>query len=451
MIEDNYRQIYSWAKILEKIVANITPDIAQECADFCFAAIQFNLAMMQGGREKMLVPKFAKTLEYVKHVKSGGIQNIPSTEKDNFEQLFVWTEILDDIAENLEFDILNECESFCAAIIKAGIAKIQSDQERALARKFTEVIEKIQSYNPYIAYPAPVCKNRSTAAFDDPRHDQSEIIAQKLHYMRHCLGRIQHVYNRSDDAYEKSCRIYKAFMPKTITSIGKIRIGGQGDGGYVMPDLDYAKKKVKIAYSFGVSSSSPWDSQMANLGYDVFQYDGTIDAPPERHPNLHFYRYNISAEANPPENQRNIRHILTEHGHFGKNIILQCDIEGFEWEMFKTMNENEMEQFEMIIVEFHGLADLNRFDYHLNILEKINRTHQAVHVHCNNAGASLFLQGLRLLPSIWEVTYVRKTDYIFTDCHETFPSIYDMPNIPQYPDIFLGKFNNDIGTSVEHV
>ena len=152
MIKDNYRQVYSWTKILEKIVENITPDIAKECVDFCFAAIRFNIARMQSDRERALVPKFAKTLEYVKQVKSGGVPTISYAKKDNYEQLFVWTETLDDIAKNLELDILKECESFCVAIIKANIAKMQSDQERTLAYKFMEIIEKIQSYNPYIAH-----------------------------------------------------------------------------------------------------------------------------------------------------------------------------------------------------------------------------------------------------------------------------------------------------------
>ena len=75
LAEDNYKHIYSWTIILEKIVANITPDIAKECADFCFAAIQFNIRNMQSDREKTLASKFAKILEYVKQIKSGNVQN----------------------------------------------------------------------------------------------------------------------------------------------------------------------------------------------------------------------------------------------------------------------------------------------------------------------------------------------------------------------------------------
>ena len=153
MVEDNYRQIYSWAKILERIVANTTPDIAKKSADFCFFIIQYNIRSMQSDRAKTLLQKFTKILEYVKQVKSENVQNIPFTVKDNYELLFTWTEILESISENLDLDILDEFKSFCAVVIKASVAKMQSDQERMLARKFTEVIEKIELYNPYIICP----------------------------------------------------------------------------------------------------------------------------------------------------------------------------------------------------------------------------------------------------------------------------------------------------------
>ena len=676
MANDRYRPILAWAKILEKVIANVTPDIAKECADFCLAAIQFNVGSMQSDREKTLVPKFAKALEYVKSVKSGNVQSIMNRPaKDNYEQLLTWTKILDEISQNLELEILPHCTGFCAAIINASIVKMTNDREKEFAQKFHEVIEKIESYNPYVTYPVindhvqdiiekaeppipkiihycwlsndpipeklqqcmkswreklpdyefmlwnfdrfdinsspwvkqafdnkkyafaadyirfyavynyggiyldmdvevvksfndllftdcmiaredynkrirleggcfgavkghpfikqclefyrnrnfnpdrmdmyqipdmmgavlaarfndtitvftpdyftaksfltgiiantdnthaihhftgtwlpieatlrnqerwkyyqsvtsqkeSVCRNRSIAILDDPRHEQFDIITRKLYY----ISQVQHIYNLSDDAYEKAARIYEAFTPKSIAGVGKIRIGGQGDGGYVMPDLDYSNRKDKIAYSFGVSNYSPWDTQMANMGYDVFQYDGTIDAPPERHPCLHFYRNNISAKLNPPQNERNIRQIISEHGHWNKSIILQCDIEGAEWEVFAAMNDEEFNQFEQIIVEFHNLADLNKFDYHLSILEKINRTYQPVHVHCNNWGGSLILKGLRLLPDVWEITYVRKTDWQFIDCVETFPGRYDKPNNYHYSDIFLGKFSDE--------
>ena len=440
---DNFKKVASWAKILEKIIANITPDTANACADFCLTVARFNIGMMQGLREKALLPKYTELLKNIKPVVEGNIREFAPA-KDNYEQLLAWTKILDEIIENLDISIFESCKVFFAAIIKNCITKMQSDSERDLASKFKDIIEKIEGYKPIVHFSTSrrVSVSDKATALDDPRHEQSVIITQKLYYMRYCASRVRHVFNLSDEAYEHARCIYEAFTPKSIVGVGKIRIGGLGDGGYVMPDLDYADRKDKIAYSFGVSDYSPWDMQMAKMGYDVFQYDGTIAVPPEEHPRMHYYRYNISAQPDPPQNERNIRQIIFEHGHSDKNIILQCDIEGAEWEMFAAMNDEEILRFDQIIVEFHYIADLNNFDYHLDILEKINRTHQAVHIHCNNYGASVILHGFRLLPDVWEVTYVRKTDWEFIDCNETFPGQYDTPNNQMHADIFLGKFSD---------
>lgn len=69
-----------------------------------------------------------------------------------------------------------------------------------------------------------------------------------------------------------------------------IRIGGENDGGYVMwkPLSDN-----NIAYSFGISDDVSWDLQMVNLGYEVYQYDHTIDALPIQNKHFHYKKIGI--------------------------------------------------------------------------------------------------------------------------------------------------------------
>ena len=152
MTNENYKQILAWTKILEKIVANIAPEIAKECADFCYAVIQFNISMMQSDQEKTLVRKYAKVLECIKPVLRGDILNINPPFKDNYKQLSTWAEILDDIYENLNFDVVKICKDFCSVIIKHCIPQMRSERERSLARKFEEIIKKTDSWSPYVVY-----------------------------------------------------------------------------------------------------------------------------------------------------------------------------------------------------------------------------------------------------------------------------------------------------------
>ena len=150
---DNYKQIHAWAKILGKIVENITPETAKECAGFCYIVISFNISRIQSDREKTLVPEYANILEDIKPVMYGDIRNIKTPLKDNYEQLSAWAEILDGISENLDLEIKDICKKFCTSIIKNECtAKIKDNRERSFASKFEHIVKKLESYNPYVIY-----------------------------------------------------------------------------------------------------------------------------------------------------------------------------------------------------------------------------------------------------------------------------------------------------------
>jgi len=291
--------------------------------------------------------------------------------------------------------------------------------------------------------------------FDDPRHNRGKIIKDKIRYIYGFLEftlpywpkssharLIQFDLSTEMEAYGR--RLFQTLEPMSLVGAGKTRIGDKGDGGYVVPDIDYRKTKTqdKIAYSFGVAGNAPWDMQMAKWGWDVFQYDGTIDVPPELHPRLHFYRLNISGLENPPPDQINVSQIIKKHGHEGKSIILQCDIEGSEWEMLKSMSEENLLQFEQIILEIHWFYFDKELDSKIAILEKLNKTHQCIHLHANNLGPVIFVKKFRMIPWSLEVTYVRRKDWKFKPCYETFPGRLDYPNTGLYPDIFIGRFHH---------
>lgn len=99
-------------------------------------------------------------------------------------------------------------------------------------------------------------------------------------------------------------RMMRFITPMAVTGLPKVRIGGPGDGGYVMLEPGCNG----VACSLGVSDSSPWDLDMAMKGFNVYQYDGTIKDSPDKHPLIHFLPYNIGLK--PWE--RNISEVLME-------------------------------------------------------------------------------------------------------------------------------------------
>ncbi|MDR3175285.1 MAG: hypothetical protein LBU06_01955 [Desulfovibrio sp.] len=245
--------------------------------------------------------------------------------------------------------------------------------------------------------------------------------------------------NVEEESYVKEIlKLIKPMMAVTSLSPGKIRIGENRDGGYVMLNPGF---QGGVAYSFGVSSHSPWDDEMAARGFHVFQYDGTMQ-PPQAKPNLHFHPYNITGDRDPQPDCKNIENIISDLGHEKENnIILQIDIENAEWDFFAAISEKTLSKFSQIIVEFHRLTDFghNIRQKHLDVLKKICITHQSIHYHINNYGNVAVFSSCNIGYAI-EVTYVRRQGNNFMPDYGEYP-VYalDYPDNPMLPDIYIGN------------
>ena len=252
------------------------------------------------------------------------------------------------------------------------------------------------------------------------------------------------------DFSKESCKnaqdVFALLKPMDVFGKKKVRLGAEHDGGYITIEPEQRKKNDGIAYSFGISTYDPWSLAMAERGYNVFQYDGTVENSPYNNSMIRFFQYMVTGSSSPKPNEKNIKQIFEDHGHSGKNIFLNIDIEGSEWDFFEMITREEMQQFEQIIVEFHELLlDDGKLPKKIEILKKLNETHQCIHLHANNGACPdlvTILPGFRQFPALMEVTYIRKDpDYKFTECFDEFPGQLDSPNDPFFPDLYLGVLN----------
>ncbi len=223
-----------------------------------------------------------------------------------------------------------------------------------------------------------------------------------------------------------------------------VRIGGNIDGGYVMlpppPPLSSIQPK---AISLGVSDYSPWDLAMANMGYQVLQYDASIQQSPDIHPNIIFHKKFVGTA--PDHQTITFEQIMHEYS-FDKNVhnILQIDIEGAEWAIFEQIDFNMLEQyFAQIILEFHNCdprASLQT-QQHIAILEKFCHAFQPIHLHYNPYGLNFYIKD-NFFASVFEVSYVRKdllpNNFTLRDTCGDIPEL-DYPNgdgLPNLPITF---------------
>ncbi|MBR0278402.1 MAG: FkbM family methyltransferase [Synergistaceae bacterium] len=221
-----------------------------------------------------------------------------------------------------------------------------------------------------------------------------------------------------------------------------IRIGRDYDGGYIMLD-DF--EPGGIAYSFGISGDVSWDKDMALRGYDVFMYDHTIDGLPEENTRFHWSKLGIADGVTHDDRLKTLEELISRNGHEGKrDMILKMDVEGAEWGFLESVKPETLSQFSQMTFELHNMIKLADHERVLNILRKINETHQLVHLHANNVSSYVTIGG-RNFAALFEVSYVLRDKYKFSSEYDVkLPLKIDMPNITGWPEIELGYWNRKL-------
>lgn len=212
----------------------------------------------------------------------------------------------------------------------------------------------------------------------------------------------------------------------------KIRIGNNGDGGYVLYNIDNYDGYIGC----GIGEICEFDIDLLNKYNNLsgFCFDMTINKLPINFPKeLKWIRKNIGIINNDEFTN------LEEYTNNIKNGILKMDIEGHEWKWMNSMNNKFFNKFKQIIFEFHGILQNNwhgTIEEKINAIKKINETHYLVHIHGNNNSPlnNIFYN----IPTVIEVTYIRK-DLVnnIEKNTEKLPSLLDYPCYDKFPDYLL--------------
>jgi len=206
-----------------------------------------------------------------------------------------------------------------------------------------------------------------------------------------------------------------------------MRLGPDGDGGYLVPD-DLGG--IVACFSPGVDTVSGFEVDCADRGMRVFLADASVDAPAVDDARLHF-------------SKRNVANVTDEHamtiddwmrdalGTGAGDLMMQMDIEGAEWSVLPDISPQLMSRFRVLVVELHHLGDLHiasAFTHMAAVLRRILHTHVCMHIHPNNCGAVVTRHGIEI-PDIMEFTFVRRDAVTVAGFVTEFPHPLDVDNV----------------------
>lgn len=213
-----------------------------------------------------------------------------------------------------------------------------------------------------------------------------------------------------------------------------IRLGGNTDGGYLLPnDLD----GIEACFSPGVDIVATFERDLVERNIKTFQIDASVSESPLKHPLNRFERKFLGIETRDD--------LITLDDWVNANVppssgdlILQMDIEGHEWLTLAATSDQTLSRFRIIVLELHflnlvseGLSWLFK-----PVLDKLSKHFDVVHLHANNV-VPLEHSRERLMTPYLEVTFHRKDRITQRGEMTQYPHPLDRDNVPEMPSVNL--------------
>jgi len=232
--------------------------------------------------------------------------------------------------------------------------------------------------------------------------------------------------------------IWMLLNPKSVTC-GLRRIGGNKDGGYLIPDLNHVFDGL---ISPGIGDSFSFEVDFCGKEIRAVLIDATVS----KLGNLPTNMIHLSNMLGPVGSSDGVfitlQDIRREYFSESKSLALQMDIEGAEYEVFKSIQSVDLVGIDLVLVEFHNLHEMNGSSDTKNPLiasmKLLQEDFHLVHTHPNNAGG-FFLFRFRTIPKVVETTWIRKNLIEIGLDNVVLPNQLDVPNEPVIWDLNYPK------------
>ena len=216
-----------------------------------------------------------------------------------------------------------------------------------------------------------------------------------------------------------------------------VRVGGDLDGGYLLPD-DF--DGIQALYSPGVDETDGFDLEIASRGIECFLADGTVEEPRNLAPNMHFEKMMIGN--GPAETFMSFESWVNRTSPSG-DLLLQMDIEGFEYSVLPATPRALLDRFRIIAIELHEIDRMllgSRRSELASFMDLLCENHVICHLHPNTVTPPVTILG-RQIPPVLELTLIRKDRIKAKPLSPApYPHPLDAPNSHDLPVRDFPKF-----------
>ncbi len=189
-----------------------------------------------------------------------------------------------------------------------------------------------------------------------------------------------------------------------------IRIGGEKDGAYLLPD---DLQEIDACFSPGTSDTKFFEDELA-MKYKIKSYmsDASIkESSLSLIKDFQFFQRKWISSFNYKNHMTLENWIIKNDLEKSNNLLLQMDIESSEYLSLLATPSSFLKKFRIIILELHELYNLknSRFleQIYNPVMKKILESFDCVHAHPNNDGDWNITHGYKI-PNIIELTFYRK-------------------------------------------
>ena len=216
------------------------------------------------------------------------------------------------------------------------------------------------------------------------------------------------------------------------TKYDLIRIGGNNDGGYLLPnDLS----GVSTCFSPGVDVTATFEKDLLSRGIRSHLADASVEGAPDGLEVASFTKKYLDG-VNTDDYMTLEFWVKNKGGALG-DLILQMDIEGGEYATILATPIDILRRFRIVAIEIHDVQHWFNNPIAWGVAQtfftKLLQEFHVVHNHPNNNCQFLQAEDV-FMPTVFELTLLRKDRAAPEGFCDQFPHPLDQPNVLDKPD-----------------